>query len=150
VGSGSITRNNPGPYHYGDVIQLTAVPVTGWSFSAWSGDLSGGVNPSNITIDGNKSVTATFTQNTYTLTTSVAGSGSITRNNPGPYHYGDVVQLTAVPVAGWSFSAWSGDLTGSVSPSNITIDGNKSVTATFTQYHYRIMLPLLMVGSTGY
>ena len=29
----------------GDVVQLTAVPAAGWSFSGWSGDLSGSVNP---------------------------------------------------------------------------------------------------------
>jgi uncharacterized repeat protein (TIGR02543 family) len=132
VGNGSITRDNVGPYYFGDVIQLTAVPDPGWSFSGWSGDLSGSLNPISITINGNKSVTATFTQNTYTLTTSVVGNGSITRDNPGPYHYGDVVQLTAVPDPGWSFSGWSGDLGGSLNPAIITIDANKTVTATFT------------------
>jgi hypothetical protein len=79
----------------------------------------------------NKTVTATFTQNVYTLTVSKVGSGSVTLNNTGPYHFGDVVRLTAVPSTGWSFSAWSGALTGSTNPISITIDGNKNVTATF-------------------
>jgi hypothetical protein len=50
------------PYHYGDVVQLTAVPTVGWSLQGWSGDLSGSANPTAIAIDGNKAVTATFTQ----------------------------------------------------------------------------------------
>ena len=60
VGGGSINRNNNGTYHYNDVVQLTAVPAPGWGFSAWSGDLGGSTNPTSITIDGDKLVTATF------------------------------------------------------------------------------------------
>jgi uncharacterized repeat protein (TIGR02543 family) len=41
--------------------------------------------------------------------------------------------LTAVPAAGWTFSNWSGDLTGSTNPDTIIMDGNKTVTATFTE-----------------
>jgi hypothetical protein len=92
-------------------------------------------------MDAAKSVTATFTQNIYTLTTSVVGSGSITRDNSGPYHYGDVVQLTAVPAADWDFFTWSGDLSGRVNPTTITIDGNKSVTATFA--FWNLFLPMV-------
>ena len=94
-----------------------------------------------VTVDAAKSVTANFTQNEYSLTTNVVGVGSINRSNPGPYHYNDVVQLTAVPAPGWGFSAWSGDLGGSTNPTNITIDGNKSVTATFL---YHLFFPLIM------
>jgi hypothetical protein len=131
VGTGSVNLNNTGPYYSGDVVQLTALPATGWSFDHWSGDLIGSTNPSNILIDGDKSVTATFTQNTYTLTVSTDGSGSVNRNNSGPYYYGDTVQLTAVPALDWGFSYWSGDLTGSANPANILMDGDHSVTAHF-------------------
>ena len=106
VGSGSVTRSNPGPYHLGDVVNLTPVPVAGWSFSSWSGACTGS-GACSVTMDANKTVTATFTQNVYTLTVTPVGSGSVTRSNPGPYHLGDVVNLTPVPVAGWSFSSWS-------------------------------------------
>ena len=61
VGSGTVTKNpNQATYHYGDVVQLTAIPSTGWSFGSWSGDLSGSTNPQSITITGNKTVAATF------------------------------------------------------------------------------------------
>jgi hypothetical protein len=39
---------------------LTAVPASGWVFNYWSEDLSGSTNPTTITIDGNKAVTAMF------------------------------------------------------------------------------------------
>jgi len=132
VGSGSVNLNTSGPYYYGDVVELTAVPDVGWSFQSWSGDLLGSVNPTTIVIDGNKTVTATFTQNVYTLTTTVIGSGSVIRDDPGPYHYGDTVELTAVPNAGWSFDHWGGDLSGSTNPDTIQMIGDKDVTATFT------------------
>ena len=67
-------------------------------FPGWSGDLSGLVNPMAILLDGNKTVTATFVQNTYTLTVNVVGSGSVALNKTGPYSFGDVVSLTANPV----------------------------------------------------
>jgi hypothetical protein len=145
VGSGSVSMNNTGPYYYGDVDRLTAVPSVGWSFSVWSGNLTGSADPADLTITGNMSVTATFTQNTYTLTVSVVGSGVVNLNNTGPYHYGDVVRLTAVPSIGWSFDHWSGDLGGSTNPTTILINGNKAVTATFTQNTYT--LTVSVVGS---
>jgi uncharacterized repeat protein (TIGR02543 family) len=115
------------------VVQLTAVPAAGWSFANWTGDATGTANPVTVTIDGNKTVTAHFSQTAYSLTVNTDGSGTVNRNNPGPYHYGDVVQLTAVPAAGWSFANWTGDATGTSNPVNVTIDGNKVVTATFSQ-----------------
>ena len=39
---------------------MTAVPEPGSVFAGWSGDLSGTLNPAQIVIDGDKTVTATF------------------------------------------------------------------------------------------
>jgi len=138
VGSGSVARvPDQVSYVSGSVVSLTATPVVGWSFSGWSGDLTGSVNPASVTMDGNKVVTATFTENppvTYSLTVNVVGSGSVARvPDQVSYVSGSVVSLTATPVVGWSFSGWSGDLTGSVNPASVTMDGNKVVTATFTE-----------------
>lgn len=63
-GSGSATKSpNQSSYAHGTVVALTANPNTGSSFVSWSGDLSGNTNPATITMDGAKSVTATFAQN---------------------------------------------------------------------------------------
>ncbi|MBI2425525.1 MAG: hypothetical protein HYV27_22055 [Candidatus Hydrogenedentes bacterium] len=71
---------------------------------------------------------------TTTRTLSLSGSnGSIVPNYNAPYYDGDVVSLTAVPNANYTFTSWSGDLSGSTNPSNITLNANKSVTASFTQ-----------------
>ena len=137
VGSGSVTRNpNKTTYNNGEVVALSATPVAGWSFSSWSGACTGS-GACSVTMNANKNVTATFTQNVYTLTVTPVGSGSVTRSNPGPYHLGDVVNLTPVPVAGWSFSSWSGACTG-FGACSVTMDANKTVTATFTQNVYTL------------
>jgi PKD repeat protein len=63
---------------------------------------------------------------------NTVGSGSVTKNpDQGTYAFGTVVTLTAVPSAGWAFSAWSGAVTSSANPVTITISGNSIVTATF-------------------
>ncbi len=134
VGSGSVTKvPNQANYPTGTTVQLVATPAPGWLFSGWSGDLGGSANPATILMNGNKVVTATFTQIQYTLTINTAGSGTVSRNpNQATYHYGDVVQLTATPGTGWLFTGWSGNLGGSANPTTILINGNKNVTATFS------------------
>ncbi|MBE3136418.1 MAG: right-handed parallel beta-helix repeat-containing protein, partial [Thermoplasmata archaeon] len=151
IGSGAVIKvPDQATYHYGDVVQLSASADLGWSFSHWGGDLSGSLNPASITIDGNKAVTATFTQNEYTLTITTVGSGFVTKQpDQATYHYGDIVQLTATADPGWSFGQWSGDLSGSVNPSSITIDGDKAVTAIFTQNEYTLTITTVGSGSVA-
>ena len=69
----------------------------------------------------------------YTLTINVIGDGSVDVNPAGPYYYGDVVSLTAVPATGWRFSVWSGAVSGSVNPATVNMTGNLTAVATFTQ-----------------
>ena len=187
--------------------RLTATPAAGWSFSAWSGSLTGSANPTTVTMSSNKNITATFTaigaysinssagaggsispsgnvsvasgasqtfnitpgpgyslsalnvdgspisppvtvytfsnvnsghtiaaafaRIEYALTLQTSGSGSISPSKNGPYYYGDVVQLTANPAAGWTFSGWSGALAGNSNPSSFTVSSSASVTAIF-------------------
>jgi hypothetical protein len=72
--------------------------------------------------------------NTFTrsLTVTVVGGGSVTRTPDLPgYTDGSNVQLEAIPLTGWAFSAWSGDLTGNTNPANLLMDADKNVTSTF-------------------
>lgn len=128
---GSVSPAN-GTYADGTVVALTATPEAGYKFSGWSGDLSGTNNPADITMDADKSVTANFVPiPTYTLTTS-AINGSIALNpEGGTYYEGTVVTLTATPDAGYVFTGWSGDLSGTTTPTTITMDAARNVTAIF-------------------
>ena len=58
-----------------------------------------------VTINGNTTVTATFTQDEYTLDVTIVGQGTVTKApNQTTYHLGDVVTLTAAAADGWSFT----------------------------------------------
>jgi hypothetical protein len=135
VGNGQVIKNpDQTTYTYGTVVELTANPGTGWSFSHWSGDITGSSNPEYITMDSDKTVTAHFTINEYTLTINIIGNGQVTKfPDQNTYAYGTLVKLTAYPDAGSNFDHWSGDLTGSINPELITMDSNKAVTAHFIQ-----------------
>ncbi len=133
-GQGIVEKYPNPPYTHGTIVQLTAIPNTGWSFSHWSGDASGTSPVTTVTMTGNKSVTAHFTQNIYTLTIQVdpAAGGSVVADPAPPYYYGTVVTLTATENPGYSFSHWSGNLTGNQNPETINMTDNKTVTAHFT------------------
>jgi hypothetical protein len=60
--AGTVTCNDNGPYYYGDVVQITASPYSGYEFDHWSGDASGSVNPKSVTITKSTNITAYFTE----------------------------------------------------------------------------------------
>lgn len=115
-------------------FSLEATPLPGFTFDHWelNGTDAGNTNPYSFNVGtSNHKIDAFFKQEVYTLTVSIVGSGAVTLNNSGPYHYGDATLLTAVPANGWSFQQWSGDLTGSTNPAELIMTGNFSVTANF-------------------
>jgi len=138
---------------HGTVVTLTAMAHPDSTFTGWSGDLNGTPNPASLTMDSPKAVAATFALKTHTLTVNYAGDGSGlvaagcvgTLVPPGlRYAYGTVVTLTAVPSATAFFAGWSGDLSGTANPITITMDRDKTVTATFTLEMYSCWLPLAL------
>ena len=137
AGGGTMSPSG-GSYPSGSSVILTAKAATGWTFGGWSGsnDLaSTTTNPTTVTMNNNETVTATFTQNIYTLTTSVnpAGEGTVNPSG-GSYPSGTSVILSAKAATGWTFSGWSGsnDLASTTAnPTTITMNGNETVTATF-------------------
>jgi uncharacterized repeat protein (TIGR02543 family) len=142
-GNGNVTRSSQGPYHYGDTVYFTANPGTGYIFSGWGGALSqtGSGNPAQLTFSANVTATANFTKSTYSVSvmifpSSVAGSYAV--NQSSPYHYGDVVAVTASPNSGYTFSGWSGDGSGTGNTRTVTVTGNMMVTAIFAQITYQV------------
>ena len=124
-------------YNSGTVVELTATPKDGWEFKEWTGDLTGSDNPKEITIDKAKTVKAVFVKKIqYALTIEIQGEGTVSQKvikegTATDYNSGTVVELTATPKAEWQFKEWSGDLTGSDNPKEITIDKAKTVKAVF-------------------
>jgi uncharacterized repeat protein (TIGR02543 family) len=114
-------------------VTLTASVNPGYSFGYWSGDASGTNPVTTVTMTGDKSVTAHFTQNGYTLMIIIDGQGTVVKDpEQNTYAYNSIVELTAIADENWVFSSWSGDLSGNENPQNITMNANKTVTAHFT------------------
>jgi uncharacterized repeat protein (TIGR02543 family) len=141
--NGTVTKTpNQASYASGQIVTLQATPNAGYTFSGWSGDLTSTANPATLTMDSNKSVTASFSAapapTTYTLTVS-ATNGTVTKTpNQASYASGQIVTLQATPNAGYVFSGWSGDLTGTTNPVTLTMNANKSVMANFTAITYTL------------
>jgi uncharacterized repeat protein (TIGR02543 family) len=88
-------------------------------------------------VHANATIAASFAPSSFTLSVTIAGSGSVTKNPDQPTYVGGTsVQLTATPAAGWNFAGWSGDATGSANPLTVTVTSNMNVTATFSQHVY--------------
>jgi uncharacterized repeat protein (TIGR02543 family) len=125
-------------YTSGESVTITAYTNTGYEFSGWTGSASSTNSSVTITMDSNKALTANFAQ-MYTLTRQTFGSGSINVNpNNTYYSSGTSVSVTAVPLSGYVLAYWSGDLTGRQNPTSITMNNNKSITATFAPSTYTI------------
>lgn len=131
-GSGTVTPG--GVYTSGQSVVITATENTGSTFVGWTGNVSGTSNPLTITMDSDKTITATFNLLTYTLNVNTAGtgSGSVTLDPAGSvYDYGTVVTLTASANTGSYFVAWSGDISDTSDTITVTINNDTAITATF-------------------
>ena len=123
-------------YNSGTIVELTAVPSGEWLFVEWKGDVTGTENPTQITIDKAKSVTAVFVKKQYPLTIEIEGEGTVSEKVikvglATDYNSGTIVELTAEPTGDWEFVGWTGDITSTENPVQITIDNAKTVKARF-------------------
>ncbi len=103
-------------------------------FANWSGDYTGTENPVSFQMQSDKTITGNFTLvPTYKINTKVNGIGEILLSPAGgEYALGTVVTVTAKSILGSVFTGWSGSLSGFNPVAQITVDGTKNITGTFT------------------
>jgi hypothetical protein len=89
-------------------------------------------------MDSDKELIVNFAVINYSLMTDVdQGAGGEVIVEPsqsgGGYAAGSEVTVTAVPGDGYSFSHWSGAVSGSENPVKVIMDSDKELTANFTE-----------------
>jgi hypothetical protein len=136
------------------VIDIVAKPWIGYRFVNWSGDVDmiANVNAAEttITMDGSYSITANFEEiPTYDLTISSTAGGSVTEPGEGTFTYeeGAMVDLRVAVEESSRFVNWTGDVDTiadvTAAATNITVDGNYSITANFEEIPPPINWPLI-------
>lgn len=118
-----------GAYPAGTTITLTATANPGYTFSHWNDNNTS--NPRTVTVNSNLSFTATFQASTYTITVVADPSNGGTVTGGGSYHYGETATLKATPNSGFTFVGWNDGSTELTH--NVTVTGNATYTATFSQ-----------------
>ena len=71
-------------FDHGASVTLTATPDASATFTGWSGACTG-AGACQVTLEGAKSVTATFAQISYIVVTATAGTGGSGVGSPGSW-----------------------------------------------------------------
>ena len=118
----------PDPHHH-----LVELLLDGEAVSV--GDNGDGSFSYTLTaVNADHSLAAVFAIDQAVLTVATVGSGSVARApDQVSYAYGSPVQLTASADPGWQFAGWSGDASGTANPLTVTMAGDKTIAASFTE-----------------
>ena len=128
---GTITGS--GTYNYGATCTLTATANPGYEFRRWMeyGETISTSNPYSFTVNSDRTITADFNQLSYTVSATSSGNGSV--SGGGTYHYGDTVNLSATPDAGYVFVDWTegGSTLSTSNPYTFSCTGNQTIVGNF-------------------
>jgi hypothetical protein len=136
-GTGGSVSSNGGSYNQGQSVSIIATPNPEYVFVNWSNGSTD--NPLSITVNSNQTVTANFEKRKYPLTVSITGSGTVSEEiissgkSTTEYNSGSVIRLTANPSDEWMFTGWSGSVSSTENPIELTVNESKNVTVTFQQ-----------------
>lgn len=137
-----VVQQKSSNYEAGTVVELTANAAKGWYFNEWSGSesISGSSsNPLEVTVDKEKTATALFLRETYELSVSNEGNGTVSKiPDQQTYKYNETVKLEANPADGYQFKEWKGDISSTENPVNVTVNTDKSITAVFEKATYKL------------
>ncbi len=98
------TVTGGGTYYYGDTIQISATPNTGFAFDGWDDGITD--NPRTVIVAQDSLFTAMFStlQHTVTVVSDHPAWGSVAGG--GTYYYGDTIQISATAYLGFQFNGW--------------------------------------------
>jgi hypothetical protein len=125
-------------YDYGTVVTVTAIPTTGFTFVAWTHDVSGTDNPTILFMDGNKTVGFTYIvtpPTLYTLTPVASANGHISPSSAVQVAKGGSYSFVFIPDDGYEVAdiLVDGASVGAGSSYTFTnVQANHTISATFT------------------
>ncbi len=148
----------------GTSVTLTATPVTGSSFTSWSGSGCSGTSTCTVVMSEARAVNAEFAvvppgQFDLAVSKSGTGGGTVSSSPAGincgsdcseTLQDGTSVTLTATPATGSSFTAWSGSGCSGKSTCTVTMSEARAVDAKFTKLPSNVFpTPKVKVGTSA-
>jgi hypothetical protein len=138
IGTGTSDR-----YSHGTLLNLVATPNQHFVFSHWEGATFAASNSlsTTSTITSDSQINAIFSPILYdlSLTQNITEAGNVFSNsNTYKFENGVTVPIQANPNAGYIFTSWSNGITSPTT--NITMNGNTSLSATFARKPATIQL----------
>lgn len=155
---GSVTNDPAGTSHsYGSQVTLMATPDSGYYFIGWTGSAITDVNASTTTvaISGDQSIQASFAQipvGSFVLQLSSNPNNSASGlSGGGAYPANQVVQLSASPIAGYTFQNWTGGTVAdeNSSSTSVTITQDLNLTANFLGVSHQLTVSAAQGGAAS-
>ena len=133
---GTVSTGSSGSYTHGTTLNLTASPNLHFVFSHWEGAtfLDANSTSTSSSITSHSQINAIFSPILYnlTLTQNITEAGNLfSSSNTYKFPHGTVVPIQANPNSGYIFTSWSNGITSPTT--NITMDGNTTLAATFNR-----------------
>lgn len=131
-----------GIYEFGEEVEVSAESAEGYSFSYWSGDVSGNPTTSStkIKISENLTLTAHFSINSHVLAIEEVKEGNSIGN--GIYDFGTRARIEAIPKSGYNFTKWSG--MGPADPNSavtyVEMVADRMITPEFSPSSYELII----------
>ena len=136
------TATGGGTFNYGQNCTVTATAATGYTFTNWTEN--GNVVSTNanytFTVNGNRTLVAHFTANTYTINVSANPANGGTATGGGTFNYGQSCTVMATAATGYTFTNWTenGNVVSTNPNYTFTVNSNRTLVAHFTQNTYTV------------
>jgi len=136
------TVTGAGTYNHFATCTLTATPATGYTFTNWKkGNTVVSTDATySFTVTEAAAYTATFTLNTYEITTVANPTAGGTMTGAGTYNHGATATLVATQATGYTFQNWTkgGNVVSTNASYTFTVEGAGEYVANFTLNSYAI------------
>jgi len=115
-------------YNYNTSVVLTAAPATGWNFTGWSGGTcTGSASTCTVVMTAAKSVTATFTIQTFPITVTQTSNGTISTGS---------VTVNYLAGQAYTFAPATGYQVASITVNGVALAGSALTSAIASGYTF--------------